>query len=168
MKKKVLVTGGLGYIGSHTVVELQNAGYEVVIIDNLSNTSINVLDGIEKITGIRPEFEEFDLCEHEKVDSFFNKHKNLEGVIHFAAYKAVGDSVKNPLKYYHNNLFSLLNILKAIEKYDCGKSFVFSSSCTVYGDPDHFPVDENAPVKKAMSPYGNTKTNCRGNHLRYH
>ncbi len=153
---KILVTGGTGYIGSHTVVELQNKGYDVIIVDNLSNSFANVLDQIEGITGKRPEFEEFDLAETDKTADFFKRHSDIEAIIHFAAYKAVGESVEDPLKYYHNNIFSLVNILQGMK--DNGiKHFVFSSSCTVYGQPEELPVREDAPVQKAMSPYGNTK-----------
>jgi UDP-glucose 4-epimerase len=153
---KILVTGGTGYIGSHTVVELQKDGYEVVIIDNLSNSNIDVLEGIEKISGKRPIFEKFDLCEAEKTDDFFRRHSDIKAIIHFAAFKAVGESVENPLKYYQNNLFSLVNMLNAMKKYKIN-NLVFSSSCTVYGQPDELPVTENASIKKANSPYGNTK-----------
>lgn len=151
----ILVTGGTGYIGSHTVVELQKAGYEVIIIDNLSNSNIGIIDQITKISGIRPEFHQIDLCEEEKVKAFVASHPNISGVIHFAAYKAVGESVEQPLKYYRNNFFSLLNLLTAFAGREV--NFVFSSSCTVYGQPDILPVTEAAPVKKAESPYGNTK-----------
>jgi UDP-glucose 4-epimerase len=154
--KQILVTGGTGYIGSHTTVELQNAGYEVVIVDNFSNSSIDVLDGIEKITGIRPAFEQFDLIDQEKVEAFFEKYPRIEAIIHFAAFKAVGESVANPIKYYRNNLASLVNILDAMGKYNV-PGMVFSSSCTVYGQPETLPVTENAPIVKANSPYGNTK-----------
>lgn len=154
--KQILVTGGTGYIGSHTTVELQNAGFEVVIVDNFSNSGIEVLDGIEKISGIRPAFEEFDLIDKEKVDAFFEKYPNIEAIIHFAAFKAVGESVAKPIKYYRNNLTSLVNILDAMDRYGV-PGMVFSSSCTVYGQPDQLPVTENAPVVKANSPYGNTK-----------
>jgi UDP-glucose 4-epimerase len=153
--KTILVTGGTGYIGSHTAVELIEKGYRVVIVDNLYNSDINVLDGIEKIAGIKPEFEKLDLCEQDKVYKLFEKF-SIDGIIHFAAYKAVGESVEKPLDYYHNNLESLINLLKAMQKYDV-KGFVFSSSCTVYGQPEKLPVTENAPIQKAMSPYGNTK-----------
>ncbi len=156
MKKQILVTGGVGYIGSHTVVELQNAGYDVIIIDNLSNSKIEVLDGIEKITKIRPCFENIDICDKNKLEIFFNKYSDIEAVIHFAAFKAVGESVENPLKYYHNNLSSLINVLHEMKKHKI-LNLVFSSSCTVYGQPDTLPVTENAPLKKANSPYGNTK-----------
>jgi len=154
--KQILVTGGTGYIGSHTAVELQNAGYEVIIVDNFSNSGIEVLDGIEKITGIRPAFEEFDLIEKEKVATFFGKYPDIEAIIHFAAFKAVGESVANPIKYYRNNLDSLVNILEAMDQFNV-PGIVFSSSCTVYGQPESLPVNENAPVVKANSPYGNTK-----------
>lgn len=155
-KKKILVTGGTGYIGSHTVVELQQKGFDVVIVDNLSNSQIEVLDWIEEITGIKPEFHQFDLCDKEKTDNFFNINKNIDSIIHFAAFKAVGESVEKPLMYYNNNVVSLLNILGNIEKYNI-KGFVFSSSCTVYGQPDILPVTEKSEIKKAFSPYGNTK-----------
>ncbi|MBM3434865.1 MAG: UDP-glucose 4-epimerase GalE [Bacteroidetes bacterium] len=153
---KILVTGGAGYIGSHTTVELQQSGYEVIIIDNLSNSYLSVIDNIQKITGTRPKFERLDLRDDEKTDEFFNHHTDLGGIIHFAALKAVGESVAEPLKYYENNISSLVNILKAMKKYNLN-NLVFSSSCTVYGQPDILPVTENAPVKKAMSPYGHTK-----------
>ncbi len=156
MKKKIIVTGGIGYIGSHTSVELINAGYEVIIVDNLINSRIEVLDGIEKITGIRPSFENFDLCNAEKVDGLFKKYPKIDAIIHFAALKAVGESVEKPLEYYHNNLESLINLLHAMKKYQIA-NIVFSSSCTVYGQPDKLPVTESAPIKKASSPYGNTK-----------
>jgi UDP-glucose 4-epimerase len=154
--KKILVTGGTGYIGSHTVVELQNAGYEVIIVDNLSNSSLEVLDGIEKITGIRPVFEKLDLTEIEKVNVFFTKYPNIGAIIHFAASKAVGESVEKPLLYYRNNLVSLINLLESQIKFGVS-NIVFSSSCTVYGQPDQLPVTENTPRKDAESPYGNTK-----------
>ena len=153
---KILVTGGLGFIGSHTVVELQNKGFEVVIVDNLSNSSINVLDGIEAITGKKPIFEEFDLRDKNKVQDFFQKHSDVAGVIHFAASKAVGESVDEPLLYYENNLGVLVYILQELKKKG-GASFIFSSSCTVYGQADEMPITESAPVKPAESPYGNTK-----------
>ena len=153
---KILVTGGLGYIGSHTVVELQNEGFDVVIIDNLSNSSANVLDGIESISGKRPIFEEFDLREKSMVQEFFKKHDDVDGVIHFAASKAVGESVEKPLLYYENNLVVLVYLLQELEKKGKG-SFIFSSSCTVYGEADKMPITEDAPVKPAESPYGNTK-----------
>lgn len=156
MKEKILVTGGAGYIGSHTVVELQSNGYEVVIVDNLSNSSINVLDGIEKISGIRPAFEQVDCCDMQKMDALFAKYKDIKAIIHFAASKAVGESVEKPLMYYRNNLDSLLNIMELMKKYQA-PNLVFSSSCTVYGQPDILPVTEDAPTKPATSPYGNTK-----------
>jgi len=135
MKQQILVTGGTGYIGSHTVVELQEAGYEVIIIDNLSNSQAEVVDNIEKITGTRPAFEQFDLCEGSKLNSFFEKYKRIEAIIHFAAFKAVGESVEQPLKYYRNNLFSLVELLAAMLTHNV-ENLVFSSSCTVYGQPD--------------------------------
>ncbi len=153
---KILVTGGTGYIGSHTVVELQNKGFEVVIVDNLSNSSAEIVDNIEKITGVRPHFEKFDLTDYDKTMDFFKRHNDLKGVIHFAAYKAVGESVEKPLMYYRNNLVSLMNILESMIENGV-KNLVFSSSCTVYGQPDKLPVSEKAPIKKAESPYGNTK-----------
>jgi UDP-glucose 4-epimerase len=155
-KGKVLVTGGTGYIGSHTAVELINEGFDVVIIDNLSNSSIDMLYGIQSITGVLPAFEEFDLCDKDKVDVFFTKYPDIDAIIHFAASKAVGESVEKPLIYYRNNLVSLLNILDAM-RVSSAKNIVFSSSCTVYGQPDVLPVTEEAPIKKANSPYGNTK-----------
>ncbi len=154
--EKILVTGGTGYIGSHTVVELLERGYDVVIVDNLSNSEERVLDGIEKITGKRPPFECFDLCDTEALEKFLGKYPDISAVIHFAAYKSVGESVREPLKYYHNNLVSLMNLLAAMEKHHI-PDLVFSSSCTVYGEPDELPVTEAAPVKKPESPYGNTK-----------
>lgn len=153
---KILVTGGTGYIGSHTVVELQKSGYEVVIVDNLSNSYENVVDNIEKISGIRPVFEKFDLTDSAKTKAFFEKHPDLDGVIHFAAFKAVGESVQNPLMYYHNNLQSLVNLSEGMLAKKIS-NLVFSSSCTVYGQPDELPVTEKAPVKEAWSPYGHTK-----------
>jgi len=156
MKKQILVTGGTGYIGSHTVVELINNGYDTLIIDNLSNSNIEVLDNIEKITGVRPVFEQFDLVDKEKLELFFTKHSNIEAIIHFAASKAVGESVQKPLLYYRNNLVSLINILDCQLKFGVN-NIVFSSSCTVYGQPDKLPVTENTPRKEAEAPYGNTK-----------
>jgi UDP-glucose 4-epimerase len=156
MKKKILVTGGTGYIGSHTSVELIGKGYEVVIIDNLYNSEAEVIDRIEKITGVRPLLEVFDLCDKEKVDNFFRHQKNIAAIIHFAAYKAVGESVNKPLDYYRNNLVSLINLLDASKNSGSG-NIVFSSSCTVYGQPEKLPVTENAPLQEAASPYGNTK-----------
>jgi UDP-glucose 4-epimerase len=159
MKTQILVTGGTGYIGSHTAVELINEGFEVIIIDNLSNSQIEVLDGIKKITGIAPIFEQFDLRDNDKIIQFFKKYRNLKAIIHFAAFKAVGESVQEPLKYYRNNLVSLINLLEGMVKFDV-PNMVFSSSCTVYGQPDNLPVTEQAPIKKAFSPYGNTKQIC--------
>ncbi|RMB57112.1 UDP-glucose 4-epimerase GalE [Dokdonia sinensis] len=153
---KVIVTGGLGFIGSHTVVELQNKGYEVVIVDNCSNSSKEVLKGIEKITGIAPVFEEFDLREKVKVQEFFERHQDASGLIHFAASKAVGESVKEPLLYYENNIGTLVYLLQELKKKESA-NFIFSSSCTVYGQADELPITENAPIKPAESPYGNTK-----------
>ena len=153
---KILVTGGLGFIGSHTVVELQNEGFEVVIIDDLSNSSINVLDGITTITGTKPLFEKLDLKDKAGVKVFFQKHNDVKGVIHFAASKAVGESVKEPLMYYENNIGTLVYILKELTELP-EASFIFSSSCTVYGQADELPITESAPVKQAESPYGNTK-----------
>lgn len=153
---KILVTGGLGFIGSHTVVELQNEGFEVVVIDNLSNSSENVLQGIQAITGKLPIFEKMDLRDKQKVQDFFAKHSDVEGVIHFAASKAVGESVENPLLYYENNLGVLVYILQELVRKD-KSNFIFSSSCTVYGQADKMPITEDAPVKPAESPYGNTK-----------
>lgn len=153
---KILVTGGLGFIGSHVVVELQQEGFEVVIIDNLSNTDLSVLDGITAITDKKPVFEKLDLRDKAAVVSFFERNADITGVIHFAASKAVGESVKNPLLYYENNLNTLVYILQELQKKDSAK-FIFSSSCTVYGQAATMPITENAPVQKAMSPYGNTK-----------
>jgi len=153
---KILVTGGTGYIGSHTVVELQNKGYEVVIVDNLSNSNIKVLDAIEKISGIRPAFENFDLADTSKTEDFFKRNEDIKGIIHFAAFKAVGESVNHPLMYYRNNLYSLVNILQSMKDLNIS-NLVFSSSCTVYGQPEQLPVTEEAPIQKAESPYGNTK-----------
>jgi UDP-glucose 4-epimerase len=153
---KILVTGGLGFIGSHTVVELQNVGMDVVIIDNLSNSSKEVLDGIISITGKTPEFEKLDLREKPAVQDFFKRHNDIVGVIHFAASKAVGESVENPLLYYENNISTLVYILQELQQKK-EASFIFSSSCTVYGQADALPITEDAPVKEAESPYGNTK-----------
>jgi UDP-glucose 4-epimerase len=152
---KILVTGGTGYIGSHTVVELLKRNYEVVILDNLSNSSIEVISSIEEIAGKKPQFMKIDLCDKESVENFF-KSNHVDAVVHFAALKSVGESVLNPLKYYQNNLVSIINLLEAIQRHKTN-AFVFSSSCTVYGDPDQLPIDECAPMKKAESPYGNTK-----------
>ena len=153
---KILVTGGTGYIGSHTVVELQKEGFEVIIVDNLSNSNIEVLNGIEKITGIRPAFENIDCVDYVSMDRMFEKYNNVEAIIHFAASKAVGESVEKPLLYYRNNLVSLINLLQLMPIHKV-RNFVFSSSCTVYGQPDILPVTEDAPIKSALSPYGNTK-----------
>jgi len=155
-KGKILVTGGTGFIGSHTSVELIEQGYEVVIIDNLSNSEAFVIDRIEQITGIRPTFYQFDLLDLKKLDGFFVENSDLAGVIHFAAAKAVGESVHIPLHYYRNNLVTMVNLLEVMVKYKV-LNFLFSSSCTVYGQPDELPVTENAPVKPAESPYGYTK-----------
>ncbi|MCC8134632.1 MAG: UDP-glucose 4-epimerase GalE [Tannerellaceae bacterium] len=156
MKKKILVTGGTGYIGSHTVVELQNAGYDVVIVDNLSNSNTEVLDGIEKISGIRPVFAELDCNDKTGLKKLLEANPGIKGIIHFAASKAVGESVKIPLQYYRNNIVTLLNLLELMPEAGI-EGIVFSSSCTVYGQPDILPVTEDAPVKPALSPYGNTK-----------
>tara|TARA_R110000868_G_scaffold172615_4_gene408498 strand:+ start:480 stop:1499 length:1020 start_codon:yes stop_codon:yes gene_type:complete len=153
---KILVTGGLGFIGSHTVVELINAGHEAVIVDDLSNSSAVVLDGIESITGTRPSFYRVDLKNKAEVHQFFSNHNDLDGIIHFAAYKAVGESVAKPLEYYENNIGSLVYILQEIRNLSLN-NFIFSSSCTVYGQADELPITEHSPVKPAMSPYGNTK-----------
>lgn len=156
MKGKILVTGGTGFIGSHTVVELIQSGYEVVVVDNLSNSKAEVIDSIEEITGVRPAFERLDCLDFEGLDRVFSEYKGINAIIHFAASKAVGESVQQPLKYYRNNLVSLINLLELMPKYNV-KGIVFSSSCTVYGQPDVLPVTEDAPIKKAESPYGNTK-----------
>ena len=156
---KILVTGGTGYIGSHTAVELINDGFEVVIVDNLSNSKIDALDGIEKITGVRPAFEQIDLRSKRKASFLLKKYPDIEAIIHFAAYKAVGESVERPLKYYRNNLVSLINLLELMRQYAI-PNMVFSSSCTVYGQPEKLPVTEDAPVQAATSPYGNTKQIC--------
>jgi len=153
---KILVTGGTGYIGSHTVVELQLQGFEVLIIDNLSNSHADVVDRIADISGIRPEFHQFDLTDREKTSQFFAAHSDLDGIIHFAAFKAVGESMTDPLMYYRNNLDSLINILQGMKDNKIA-NLVFSSSCTVYGQPDELPVKETSPIKDAWSPYGNTK-----------
>jgi UDP-glucose 4-epimerase len=153
---KILVTGGLGFIGSHTVVELQNEGFEVIIIDNLSNSSETVLGGIITITGKKPVFENLDVRDKAAVQNFFKKHNDIEGVIHFAASKAVGESVENPLLYYENNINSLVYLLQELQKIP-NSNIIFSSSCTVYGQAEEMPITENAPIQVAMSPYGNTK-----------
>ena len=158
MKQTILVTGGTGFIGSHTTVELIEAGYKVVIVDDLSNSKIEVLDGIEKITGVRPAFEKVDLRDKEATENVFKKYPEIEGIIHFAASKAVGESVQKPLLYYRNNIVSLVNLLELMPQYGV-KGIIFSSSCTVYGQPkpENLPVTEDCPHQKATSPYGNTK-----------
>ncbi|MDR3340954.1 MAG: UDP-glucose 4-epimerase GalE [Candidatus Symbiothrix sp.] len=156
MNTKILVTGGAGYIGSHTTVELHNAGYEVVIVDNLSNSKVEVIDGIEKITGIRPVFIKADCTDLDAMQKIFETYPGIKGIIHFAASKAVGESVREPLLYYRNNIDSLLNLLVLMPQYGV-QGLVFSSSCTVYGQPDLLPVNEEAPIQPALSPYGNTK-----------
>jgi UDP-glucose 4-epimerase len=156
MKDLILVTGGTGYIGSHTAVELIEAGYEVVIVDDLSNSNVAVMDGIEKITGVRPSLEICDCADYDRMKAVFTKYGSFKGAIHFAASKAVGESVQKPLLYYRNNLLSLITVMRLMNEFD-SKGFVFSSSCTVYGQPDVLPVDESAPIKPALSPYGNTK-----------
>ena len=155
-KGRILVTGGTGYIGSHTTVELINAGYSVVIIDNLSNSNKDVLKGIEAITGVSPEFVEADCTDIQALKSLFDKYPDIKGIINFAASKAVGESMEKPIHYYRNNLNTLMNLLDLMPEYGV-KGIVFSSSCTVYGEPDENPVTEKAPIKKATSPYGNTK-----------
>ncbi|MCU0366915.1 MAG: UDP-glucose 4-epimerase GalE [Bacteroidales bacterium] len=156
MKKKVIVTGGTGYIGSHTAVELIASGFEVVIIDNLCNSDVTVLDGIRAITGIKPVFYDYDLCDMAKLEEVFAAEGKIDAIIHFAAFKAVGESVRKPLDYYRNNLGSLINLLAVMDKHGT-TSLVFSSSCTVYGQPDTLPVTESSPVREAASPYGYTK-----------
>ena len=154
--KKILVTGGTGYIGSHTVIELIKLGYEVLVIDNLSNSKAEVIDIIESITAVRPHFEKIEMCDKAALANYFSKHSDIAAVIHFAGMLQVAESVENPLKYYHNNMFSTINLLECMVAYKI-KNIVFSSSCTVYGNPTQLPVTETAPVQKAMSPYGNTK-----------
>lgn len=156
MKKKIIVTGGTGYIGSHTTVELIENGFDVVIIDNLYNSEAEVVDRIESITGIKPVLEVLDVCDKIKLDGFFEKHNDASAIIHFAAYKAVSESVSKPLDYYKNNLISLINLLEAMKRFKV-PDLVFSSSCTVYGQPEKLPVTEDAPLQPATSPYGNTK-----------
>ena len=156
MKNKVIVTGGTGYIGSHTAVELIADGFDVVIIDNLYNSDITVLDGIQAITGIKPKFYNCDICDRNKLNEIFTGEGKIDAIIHFAAYKAVGESVRKPLEYYRNNLVSLMNLLEMMEQHGTG-ALVFSSSCTVYGQPDTLPVTESSPVREAVSPYGYTK-----------
>ena len=155
----ILVTGGTGYIGSHTAVELLEEGMDVVIIDNFSNSNLKVLDGIKEITGKQPYFEKVDLRDRSATYGVFEKYRKIEAIIHFAAFKAVGESVEKPLAYYENNLLSLIHLLEAMKIYEV-TNMVFSSSCTVYGEPDSLPVTEEAPIKKASSPYGNTKQIC--------
>ncbi|MBF0395388.1 MAG: UDP-glucose 4-epimerase GalE [Desulfobacterales bacterium] len=159
MKNRILVTGGTGYIGSHTVVELINAQYEVVIIDDLSNSYASVIDNILKITGKKPVFEQFNLCDKKFLDQFFEKYTDISAIIHFAASKSVNESVEKPLKYYRNNLMSCINLLDAMREYSV-PYMVFSSSCTVYGQPEKLPVTEYAPLQTPSSPYGNTKQIC--------
>jgi UDP-glucose 4-epimerase len=156
---KILVTGGTGFIGSHTAVELIEQGFEVIIVDDFSNSQKEVLDGIKKITGVSPLFYPYDLCERSLVNKIFELHPDIEAVIHFAAFKAVGESVEKPLSYYRNNIFSTVFLLEAMKKFDV-HHMVFSSSCTVYGQPDQLPVTEKTPFKPAESPYGNTKQIC--------
>ncbi len=156
MKNKVIVTGGTGYIGSHTAVELIADGFDVVIIDNLYNSDITVLDGIQAITGIKPRFYDYDICDRIKLNEVFIAEGKVDAIIHFAAYKAVGESVRKPLEYYRNNLVSLMNLLEMMEQHGTS-ALVFSSSCTVYGQPDTLPVTESSPVREAVSPYGYTK-----------
>jgi UDP-glucose 4-epimerase len=156
MQEKIIVTGGCGYIGSHTVVTLMNHNYEVVIIDDLSNSNAQILDRIQKITGVKPHFEQVDLKSYEATQSIFKTHKDAKAVIHFAAHKAVAESIKNPLMYYQNNLFSLINTLKAQQEYGINR-LIFSSSATVYGNPSTMPITEDAPTQRSFSPYGNTK-----------
>lgn len=156
MKERILVTGGTGYIGSHTVVELQNSGFEVIIVDNLSNSNADVVNNIEQVSGIRPAFEKVDCLDYAAMDGVFTKYPGIKAIIHFAASKAVGESVEKPLLYYRNNIVSLVNVLELMPKHGV-EGIVFSSSCTVYGQPDILPVTEEAPIKKAESPYGNTK-----------
>jgi UDP-glucose 4-epimerase len=156
MNELILVTGGTGFIGSHTAVELMQSGFRVAIIDNLSNSRKEVISGIEKITGRRPLFEKIDLLEENLLDDFFSRHPDIKAVIHFAAFKSVPESIQKPLMYYENNIFSLIHLFKSMVKHGV-EYFVFSSSCTVYGEPDILPVTENSPIKKANSPYGSTK-----------
>ncbi|TNE81186.1 MAG: UDP-glucose 4-epimerase GalE [Bacteroidetes bacterium] len=159
MAEKILVTGGTGYIGSHTVIELIQQGYKPIIIDNLSNSKLERLDQIQAITGVRPEFEKVEMCDKAQMEAFFAKHTDIKAVIHFAALLQVGESVEKPLLYYSNNLLSTIHLLECMKQYQIG-NIVFSSSCTVYGNPEHLPVNEDAPIKPAISPYGNTKKMC--------
>lgn len=156
MKNKIVVTGGTGYIGSHTAVELIQEGFEVILIDNLYNSEAEVAGRIGMITGVTPKLEIFDLCDSGRLDNFLKKSKDIAAIIHFAAYKSVGESVNKPLDYYRNNLVSLINLLDSMRTHDIG-CMVFSSSCTVYGQPEKLPVTEDAPIQPAVSPYGNTK-----------
>jgi UDP-glucose 4-epimerase len=156
MKKKILITGGTGYIGSHTTVELIEEGFDAIIIDNLYNSEADVVDRIHKITGVKPLLEVLDLCDQKKLDRFIQKHRDILAVIHFAAFKAVGESVTKPLDYYRNNILSLVNLLDVMKRYGI-PDLVFSSSCTVYGQPEKLPVTEDSPLQPATSPYGNTK-----------
>jgi UDP-glucose 4-epimerase len=156
MKRKIVVTGGTGYIGSHTSVELINEGFDVVIIDNLYNSEAEVTDRIQMITGVKPSLEIIDVCDRDRLENFFAKNRDIDAIIHFAAYKAVSESVSKPLEYYHNNLVSLINLLDLMKQFNV-PDIVFSSSCTVYGQPEKLPVTENAPLQPATSPYGNTK-----------
>ena len=156
IKRRILVTGGTGYIGTHTIVELQAKGFEVIVIDSLVNSLSGVLNQVEQISGTKPLFYEFDLCDKTALENLFTTEKNIDAIIHFAALKAVGDSVENPLLYYQNNMLSLMNVLDAMIKFKV-KNIVFSSSCTVYGQPDSLPVSEETPMKKPESPYGQTK-----------
>lgn len=159
MKSKIFVTGGTGYIGSHTSVELINEGFDVVIVDNLHNSEAEVVERIGMITGIKPALDVFDICDKSKLEKYFNKNRDIEAVIHFAAYKAVSESVSKPLEYYYNNLVSLINLLDLMKRFNIPE-MVFSSSCTVYGQPEKLPVTEEAPLQPAISPYGNTKQIC--------
>jgi UDP-glucose 4-epimerase len=159
MKRKILVTGGTGYIGSHTAVELIGDGAEVLIIDNLYNSDADVAGRIGQITGVTPVLEVFDICDRERLHLFFKNHPGIDGIVHFAAYKAVGESVRKPLEYYRNNLLSTINLLEAMTVFGI-ENFVFSSSCTVYGQPEKLPVSEDSPLQQAASPYGNTKKIC--------
>ncbi|MCQ2253059.1 MAG: UDP-glucose 4-epimerase GalE [Bacteroidales bacterium] len=154
--KKILVTGGTGFIGSHTTVELQQKGYEVIIVDNLSNSSADVVDNIAKITGVRPHFGKVDVSDKDQLFAFLKQYPGIESIIHFAASKAVGESVQVPLKYYRNNINGVINILEAMKEFNI-PNLVFSSSCTVYGQPEVLPVTEQSPIQPALSPYGNTK-----------
>jgi UDP-glucose 4-epimerase len=156
MKRKIVVTGGTGYIGSHTSVELINEGFDIVIIDNLYNSEAEVTDRIQMITGVKPSLEIIDVCDRDRLENFFAKNRDIDAIIHFAAYKAVSESVSKPLEYYHNNLVSLINLLDLMKQFNV-PDIVFSSSCTVYGQPEKLPVTENAPLQPATSPYGNTK-----------